>query len=104
MRVLAQPRTPLERQVWESVNIDRLSITPEACLNLKSEWGQSQTPYLQPKPNKPGKRTEEEKNQSKRAAKDLRKGEPQETAPPGKKQRLETQEIDEIEEGDGQET
>ena len=45
MRVVGAARTALERQVWESVHIDRLSLTPEACLNLNSEWGLSQTPF-----------------------------------------------------------
>merc|ERR1711867_350022 len=49
MRVLKSARTALERQVWESVYIDRLSGKEEACLNLKSEWGLSQTPSLQNK-------------------------------------------------------
>ena len=47
MRVVATPKTALERQIWESVAIDRLSgHSPNACLNLKSEWGHSRTPTL----------------------------------------------------------
>ena len=34
----------MERQIWESVTIDRMS--PEDCLNLESEWGQLRTPGL----------------------------------------------------------
>ena len=97
MRILAQPRTALERQVWESVNIDRLSLNPEACLNLKSEWGLLQTLFLQPKPNKPGKRAEEDKAQGKRSARDIRKEESQEMKPPGKRLRREAKEGKETE-------
>ena len=49
MRVMKSARTALERQVWESVCIDRLSGKEEGCLNLKSEWGLSQAPSLQNK-------------------------------------------------------
>ena len=65
MRTLTLPRTALERQIWESVWIDRLSTKPEACLNLKSEWGQSQTPHLMARPNKPGKRPPKDEGSSK---------------------------------------
>ena len=37
MRTVKVARTALERQVWESVHIDRLSDQGEACLNLKCE-------------------------------------------------------------------
>ena len=53
MRVLATPETALARQIWESVRIDSLSKDKEACLNLKSEWGQTRTPGLQNKNCKP---------------------------------------------------
>ena len=47
MRVLTTPRTALQRQIWELVAIDRMSnLSPESCLNLKSEWGQSRTTDL----------------------------------------------------------
>ena len=53
IRVVATPKTALERQIWESVAIDRLSgHSPNACLNLKSEWGHSRTPALVNKENK----------------------------------------------------
>ena len=62
-RILTNPRTALERQIWESVAIDRMSSrSPEGCLNLKSEWGQSRTPALMNKDNFSGrKRPEKEK-------------------------------------------
>ena len=52
-----------ERQIWESVAIDRLSShSPNTCLNLKSEWGHSRTPALVNKDNnKVRKRPELEK-------------------------------------------
>ena len=49
MRTVKQSRTALERQVWESVMIDRLSHKIEACLNLKNEWGHSKNPSLNAK-------------------------------------------------------
>ena len=40
-------KTALEKQIWESVAIDRLSShSPSSYLNLKSEWGQSRMPAL----------------------------------------------------------
>ena len=47
----------------ESVAIDRLSShSPNACLNLKSEWGQSLTPAVVNKDsNKERKRPEQER-------------------------------------------
>ena len=41
MRVLATPQTAMARRIWESVRIDKVSRDRKACLNLKSEWGQS---------------------------------------------------------------
>ena len=38
-RTIMHARTALERQVWESVHIDRLSHNPQQCHNLKTEWG-----------------------------------------------------------------
>ena len=49
MRTVKQARTALERQVLESVIIDKLSHKVEACLNLKNEWGHSKNPSLLPK-------------------------------------------------------
>ena len=66
MRTLVTPLTALERQVWESVSIDRLSTSPGSCLNMKSEWGLSQTPHLQAKPNKPGNKPKDEGRKGKR--------------------------------------
>ena len=53
MRVIATPQTAMARQVWESVQIDKLSRDKNACLNLKSEWGMSRTPGLQNREWKP---------------------------------------------------
>ena len=53
MRILATPKTAMARQIWESVQIDKLSRDRDSCLNLKSEWGMSQTPGLQNKDWKP---------------------------------------------------
>ena len=45
MRIVKNPRTPLERQTWESIKIDSLTVTNnKGCLNLNSEWGQSKNP------------------------------------------------------------
>ena len=55
MKTLVQPLKALERQVWESVSIDRLSTKASSSLNLKWEWGQSKTPHFQVKPNKQGR-------------------------------------------------
>ena len=38
MRVLVTPNTALERQIWESVMIDKQDTKPDSYLNLKSEW------------------------------------------------------------------
>ena len=49
IRTVREANTALERQVWESVIIDRLSGSLEMCQNLKSEWGMSRKPSLQAK-------------------------------------------------------
>jgi len=47
MRTVRNTNTALERQVWESVLIDRLSRKEGVdCLNLRSEWGKSRKPFL----------------------------------------------------------
>ena len=41
MRILMQAETAMQRQIWESVNIDsRAEETKVGGLNLKSEWEQ----------------------------------------------------------------
>ena len=45
-RTVKQAKTALERQVWESVMIDRLLHRIEAYLNLKNYWGHSKIPLL----------------------------------------------------------
>ena len=50
MRVVTQTETALQRQVWESVQIDAMSSKdPKGCLNLKNEWGHSKNPSLEAK-------------------------------------------------------
>ena len=47
MRTVRNTNTALERQVWESVIIDRLSRKEGVdCLNQRSEWGKSRKPFL----------------------------------------------------------
>ena len=43
LRVVGHFRTPLERQVWESVEIDATTaqLGPTQCLNSRNEWGSS---------------------------------------------------------------
>ena len=53
MRTVREANTALERQVWESVMIDRLSGSLKECFNLKSEWGLSRKPSLQTKGRPP---------------------------------------------------
>ena len=50
-RTLATFQTALQRQVWESVEIDSTtnSIGFQACLNHKTEWGSSKDPALVPR-------------------------------------------------------
>ena len=52
IRVVKHARSPLSRQTWESVEIDRQD--PTTCLNLKTEWGKSRDPALinNPRPAK----------------------------------------------------
>ena len=53
MRIVRETQTALERQVWESVIIDRVSRKGgEVCLNLKSEWGGTLKPSLHSKERK----------------------------------------------------
>ena len=59
MRMVREANTALERQVWESVMIDRLSDSLEMCLNLKSEWGMSRKPSLQAKGRPPNTKPKE---------------------------------------------
>ena len=49
IRVIKASRSALEKKVWESVFIDRLSSQGDICLNLKSEWGLSKGPSLENK-------------------------------------------------------
>ena len=68
MRTLTTPQTALARQVWESVTIDIMSARkPDACLNLKSEWGQSRTPTLVNKERPAGRKPERMKDGKGRA-------------------------------------
>ena len=47
MRTVRNTNTALERQVWESVIIDRLSRKEGVdCLNQRSEWGKSRKRFL----------------------------------------------------------
>ena len=50
-RTLASFQTALQRQIWESVEIDSTtnSIGFQACLNHKTEWGSSKDPALVPR-------------------------------------------------------
>ena len=52
-RTLATFQTALQRQVWESVEIDSTnnSIGSQQCLNNKTEWGSSKDPVLETKRN-----------------------------------------------------
>ena len=46
-RTIAQFQTALERQVWESVEIDSTTASIGLhCLNSKTEWGLSKDPAL----------------------------------------------------------
>ena len=47
MRVVSRHKTLLNRQVTESVVIEKESSNPECCLNGKSEWGGSKLPKLE---------------------------------------------------------
>ena len=96
------PRTALERQVWESVNIDRLSTNPRSCLNLKSQWGLSQTPFLQAKPNKPGRKPKDDIRKGKRHERREIKEEKDilPKPPPGKRRRSVGPEDGESQEGE----
>ena len=85
MWTLVTPRTALERQVHESVSKDRLSTNPKSCLNLKSEWGQSQTPFLQAKPNKPSRKPKEKWRKMKRPARESQEGKEE---PSGRRHRM----------------
>ena len=49
MHTVKAARTALERQVWESVQIHRILTRGDTCLNLKTEWGSSNTPLLENK-------------------------------------------------------
>ena len=46
MRVLGHHIKALERQVHESVLIEKLAEKEEECLNLKSEWAGTKIPGL----------------------------------------------------------
>ena len=52
---MASFQTALQRQVWESVEIDSTtnSIGLHACLNHKTEWGSSKDPVLVPRRSRP---------------------------------------------------
>ena len=45
-RITRKHKTPLDRQIWESVYIEELSKDPNVCLNLKNEWAGSKIPGL----------------------------------------------------------
>ena len=62
-------RTALERQVWESVQIDRLSLKGDTCLNLKTEWGSTNTPSLENKARPSATHSQQQKDQGKRGGK-----------------------------------
>ena len=88
MRVLATPQTALARQIWESVRIDKMSGDKEACLNLKSELGQSWTPGLQNRNWRPPGRQPKEDEKEKRREREEEKEEEKEISlpqPPRKK-------------------
>ena len=46
MRVTSKHLVALERQVRESINIEKCGIKAEECLNLKNEWAGSKIPGL----------------------------------------------------------
>ena len=46
MRVLSRHIKALERQVQESVLIEKLAEEEKECLNLKSEWAGTKIPGL----------------------------------------------------------
>ena len=46
MRVTSKHLQALERQVRESINIEKCSRVAEECLNLKNEWAGSKIPGI----------------------------------------------------------
>ena len=46
MRITSKHIAALPRQVDESVQIEKLNITPKSCLNNKSEWAETKIPGL----------------------------------------------------------
>ena len=48
LRIVGKFKTPLERQVWESVEIDSTiaKLGRTNCLNSRNEWGLSKDPVL----------------------------------------------------------
>ena len=46
MRITSKHLYALERQVRESVNIEKCAKNPQECLNLKNEWAGSKIPEL----------------------------------------------------------
>ena len=77
----------MARQIWESVRIDRLAADKEACLNLKSEWGQSQTPGLQSKCWRPPAREPRDVEKGRRGREDILEEEGSRQPPPPNKRR-----------------
>lgn len=86
-------RTALERQVWESVQIDRLSLKGDTCLNLKTERGSTNTPSLENKARPSATHSQQQKDQGmrggrKRGEYEENRGGNQQQPPPAKRRNM----------------
>ena len=88
LRIVGKFRTPLERQVWELVEIDSTmaKLGHTHCLNSRNEWGMSKDPVLVSRDQRPQKvhtAQQEYKRVPERDSED-----PQDSDRPNKKQRV----------------